>query len=130
MWQTHQQTESVYAHHRCARILVCSTHPHFYSVYERVTEKQDLQVAKILIGESSSFSVDDSGSNKNNPECNPIKTPDIIPEMFANPTINPPVYPSAGGQQYNNCTVNMFAPPGNTYFPYQPYAPLPMQHTV
>ena len=45
--------------------------------------------------------------------------------MFANPTINPPVYPSAGGQQYNNCTVNI---PGNTYFPYQPYPPLPMQH--
>ena len=98
-------------------------------LYERVTEKQDMQVAKILTGESSSFSVNDSGSNNNTVmPCNPIETSETKLEMFTNPTTNSPVYPSAAGQQYNNCTVNMFAPPSNTYFPYQPYPPLPLQH--
>ena len=93
-------------------------------LYERVTERQDMQVAKILTGESTSFSINDSGSNNNTVmPCNPIESTETKPEMYASPSTNSPVYSSAAGQQYNNCTVNIFAPPDNTYFPYPPPPP-------
>ena len=95
-------------------------------LYERVTERQDMQVAKILTGESTSFSINDSGSNNNTVmPCNPIESTETKPEMYASPSTNSPVYSSAAGQQYNNCTVNIFAPPDNTYFPYPPPPPPP-----
>ena len=72
------------------------------------------------------MTVNDSGSNNNTVmPCNPIESTETKPEMYASPSTNSPVYSSAAGQQYNNCTVNIFAPPDNTYFPYPPPPPPP-----
>ena len=96
--------------HRCLESL---------QLYERVTEKQDMKVSKILSGQSDNFAEDneDTGACSSTSAATDVET-------------------GTAAQLYNNCTVNMYMPGNLQYFPspypysmypayYPPFPPLP-----